>query len=1269
MLSSAGPGGASTSVEGGTALRQTDGGALDPLVGPQCSLAVQLRRASGAVIGRSAELEAISQELVEAGGRLAAVTVEGEPGIGKTRLLLAAAELAAARGFTCVAITADEQIRGPFLLARSLFASSTVRDSAAGTPAESAVGRVVEAISGRDERGYEALSPEAKLLRAFDLAGVAISTLATIRPLALLIDDVQWADDDTLRLLRYVVRSDSDRPIFLFVTIRPDEFAAVTEAVNLVADMERMGLLRRLRLGRFTSVETAELLKRVLGGPVEAASAASMHAQSEGVPFIVEELTRTYREAGTFQQIDGVWRLGRNAARLVPSAVRTLIDRRAARLPARTRAVLGDAAILGRSFSLRDLRAVQARLGGAEPGSDEPGAVDGSGAVDGADPLADDLSPAVLAGLLLAQPQGQPADYTFAHEQVRQFAATHLSAARRRQVHAAVVDLLLEGGDPAPAGLPMLAQHALAAGDTARAARFSIDAASAALASNAPEEALRLVEQALPVVSAPADRRVLLATRDDAYAVLRKTGERLDGLTELASLAEAMRDPEVELDVQLRRASALRMSHDEETAAELAGRVRVRARERGDARMELRATMELGQAALRSPLGESFGGAAGEIDLDAAEEAYRRAIELAGQLGDERQLAAALREIGMIDFSRGRAWFGGEVMAGRANEMLAAVTSGASFEALILGSPIGSLMTEATEVLERALGIFERLGDRTGVMSTVIAMAYARYGPAMHLSNSARHLEEIRLVTSRLSEIVTESERDRLDLQMLFGVHVYSRAKVVPDLAITRGEDAHRAARLLGDRSIEFLAAGGVALALLDLGDMNGAERWLDLAATAASMAPSRTRARQLETLRGMVRSGAGDVDGMLRHLERAVAIATEGGRASARCETLARLAIEAAGLVGAGTADGPPAAGTSERDAMLVEIVERSVAQVKALLPLLPGHAPWVAQADAALAQVALARGDTAAAAAAGGAALEALQAGLHEDTSLEILVPAARAAARRGPARGPGVRPRLPPDDAGQDRAGHRRRIDPCPVAHRAGRPPAGRAGGADGGTRSGHGSRAGADSAPSLDAADRRLLQLLTQGRTNTEIAAELDVGEDEVARRLAHLQARLGASSRAEATSLAFRGLATVGSHRWRSGHASIATSAWARATASASRPPPSTGSRATTARATWSGRTPSTRRSCAPQRSRARRPPSSSRTSRSSCPGSCGARPDPPGGSSRRSCSPTSSAPRTWSRPWATRPGRRCSAGTTRPCARCSPRTTARRSPRPAMDSS
>jgi hypothetical protein len=86
-----------------------------------------------------------------------------------------------------------------------------------------------------------------------------------------------------------------------------------------------------------------------------------------------------------------------------------------------------------------------------------------------------------------------------------------------------------------------------------------------------------------------------------------------------------------------------------------------------------------------------------------------------------------------------------------------------------------------------------------------------------------------------------------------------------------------------------------------------GAEKWIGHAATAASVAQTRSRTIQLETWRGRVRAGAGDAEGMRDHLEKAVTLATEGGRASARCEALARLAIEASRLLTPGS-DADPA-------------------------------------------------------------------------------------------------------------------------------------------------------------------------------------------------------------------------------------------------------------------------------------------------------------------------------------------------------------------------
>lgn len=353
---------------------------------------------------------------------------------------------------------------------------------------------------------------------------------------------------------------------------------------------------------------------------------------------------------------------------------------------------------------------------------------------------------------------------------------------------------------------------------------------------------------------------------------------------------------------------------------------------------------------------------------------------------------------------------------------------------------------------------------------------------------------------------------------MLYGIHVYARAKVVPDLMLSRGIDAYRTARMQGDRMIEFLAAGGVALANLQLDDAAEVDRWLGLAAAALASAPSPIRARQLETWRGLARAAAGDAEGMRRHLEGAVAMATEQGRAAARCDALARLALEAARL------------GVATPNTELLELAERSAAQAKGLAAQLPGHASWGARADAALSIVALSRGDVAAAVSAGGAVLQALQDGAHEDLDLDIVIPATRAIFAGAPedvqrfvrtylevslariAQGTldeAIRVRWLRGPVGRELAALVGAPEPAATATDE--------------AAAGSPATPGADLEPS----DRRLLRHLTEGLSNREIAAELGITEEEVATQLAQLFARLGTSSRAEATIVAFRGLAPVG----------------------------------------------------------------------------------------------------------------------------------------------
>jgi ATP/maltotriose-dependent transcriptional regulator MalT len=289
---------------------------------------------------------------------------------------------------------------------------------------------------------------------------------------------------------------------------------------------------------------------------------------------------------------------------------------------------------------------------------------------------------------------------------------------------------------------------------------------------------------------------------------------------------------------------------------------------------------------------------------------------------------------------------------------------------------------------------------------------------------------------------------------------------------------------------------------------MTEAERWVDRAADAAAAAPTPLRARQLEIVRGYTRAAEGDGAAMRDHLERAVRLATEQGRPAARCEALTALALEAARL------------GSERRDEELLSLAERSAQEIKELVRVLPGHPPWGAAADSALSQVAVARGEGTAAAEAARSALHALEAAHIEDLFLRIVLPAVRAIVEAGTAEErEGVQ-----RDVQITAALIAQRITDEDVRVRWFRGPLGRElsklAGARSDTRDrerGDGEGAGAG----LGDEDTGLLWLLIEGGTNREIARELGLTEDDVARRLVEMYAKIGVSSRGEAAVFAFR----------------------------------------------------------------------------------------------------------------------------------------------------
>ena len=524
-------------------------------------------RAQAPVVGRSRELEVVTQQLLATPSTgLRAVVLEGEAGIGKTRMLEATAELATnhEQQFWVLDVSADEELQGPFLLFRSLLSSpqmaTVAREAVAGEQLDAAL----EAISGRSQR-LEGLSPQEQMLRTFDEVATTILTLTRERPLLLMLDDLQWADDDSIQLIRYLVRTMGSAPVFILISLRPYSDSATGGASKLIADLDRMRVTEVLRLQRLTQRESGELLENLLGAPADDSTIESLHSRSEGVPFFLEELARAYREAEALQLIDGTWTMTKHSGPAVPSSIQTLVERRLAQLSPECRSRLADAAVLGRRFRLADLARVLTR-------------VDGGAAEDWQ--VGEDLKNAIDLGLIVAERPGSSFDFSFSHDQIRTSLLASLPKQRRRDIHRAIAEQLSEAGGEET--LSMLAHHALEAGDQALALSSGVRAAEKAMAMSAPEEAVRLIDLTLPAASEPENRVEMLRIKDDALAVMERSADRMANLAEMAALAAAVSSPGIDAEIRLRRASAARANEDFDLAIDLAQGVCLSAEATGD---------------------------------------------------------------------------------------------------------------------------------------------------------------------------------------------------------------------------------------------------------------------------------------------------------------------------------------------------------------------------------------------------------------------------------------------------------------------------------------------------------------------------------------------------------------------------------------------------------------------------------------------------------------------------------------------------------------
>jgi DNA-binding CsgD family transcriptional regulator/tetratricopeptide (TPR) repeat protein len=305
-----------------------------------------VRRVSSPVfVGRRPELAALDAVLARAGnGDGSAVLVEGEAGIGKSRLMARLESRGRAAGLAvlvgdCLPLAEGELAFAPIVAAlRSVMLDPEVRTGL--EPALRAALGALWPVAGSEPRGP---SDREQL---FEAVYRVLAGLAARQPVLLIVEDVHWVDPSSRDLLSFLIHNARRDRLVVVATYRPDELYRGHPLRPFVAELERSGRAERLELGGLDRAEVTEQIRAITGRQPPGGTIDAIFARSEGNPFFVEELlVSTGSGAG------------------LPSSLREALLLRVAGLSAPTQAVLSAAAAIGRSVDHRLLASV---AGGAE---------------------------------------------------------------------------------------------------------------------------------------------------------------------------------------------------------------------------------------------------------------------------------------------------------------------------------------------------------------------------------------------------------------------------------------------------------------------------------------------------------------------------------------------------------------------------------------------------------------------------------------------------------------------------------------------------------------------------------------------------------------------------------------------------------------------------------------------------------------------------------------------------------------------------------------
>ena len=445
-------------------------------------------------VGRKREIAALTEaldRLLEGKGALVSIT--GEPGIGKSRLVAEAEERLdrRVRFLAGHAVAYAETI--PYWPVRELIRTWLglgVSDSEARVRLELRA-ELAGTLADEAEEAYPflatllglALEPEQEQ-RMRDFAGDAVQhqtfdwlyrlvcALARERPLCLVLEDLHWSDEATLSLLDELLPAAEQTAVAFVLVHRSEPDHPAWQLVDRARRRFRRVFIE-LQLEALADVDARALAEAGAGGELPEELARLLAERAGGNPYFVGEAIRDLRERGAVERENGRVLLVGEAS--IPAAIQEALQARLDRLDAEARELVTTAAVIGRSFGLPLLERLLPRAR-----------------------LLPTLSELQWLQLVVEE-RSQPApEYRFRHGLVQEVAYGTLVESRRRDLHLRVGEALLELHRDSPAEVyGLLARHFAEADEPERAVEYLLKAGDAARAIHAEDEALDLYRRAL----------------------------------------------------------------------------------------------------------------------------------------------------------------------------------------------------------------------------------------------------------------------------------------------------------------------------------------------------------------------------------------------------------------------------------------------------------------------------------------------------------------------------------------------------------------------------------------------------------------------------------------------------------------------------------------------------------------------------------------------------------------------------------------------------